>query len=159
MRCWELRSLMLNTTPLILAFAVIFAMPSFSAAGSAVTQQQMRSGKRVVEQEIDGVKALFMILNIREWLKGKPLPRDLRETHHIMVSFRDAKTGKPLNEGKVRVKVAAPDGKEQTKDLENMQWHFGADFELARKGSYGIMAKFKLRDGKVRSSSFWYEVK
>jgi hypothetical protein len=76
-----------------------------------------------------------------------------------MVSFRDAKTGKPLNEGKVRVKVAAPDGKEQTRDMENMQWHFGADFELARKGSYGIMAKFKLRDGKVRSSSFWYEVK
>jgi len=159
MKCRELRSLMLNTPPLILAFAVIFAMPSFSAAGSAVTQQQMRSGKRVVEQEIDGVKALFMILNIREWLKGKPLPRDLRETHHIMVSFRDAKTGTPLNEGKVRVKVVAPDGKEQTRDLENMQWHFGADFELARKGSYGIMAKFKLRDGKVRSSSFWYDVK
>lgn len=155
----ELRSLRFKATTLFVALSVILAMPSFSNADSAVTRQQMRSGKRVVEQEVDGVKALFMVLNIREWLKGKPLPAGLRETHHVMVSFRDSKTGKPLNEGKVRMKIAAPDGKEQTKDMENMQWHFGADFELVQKGRYGIMAKFKLRDGKVRSTSFWYDMK
>ena len=135
------------------------AVSSAAFAASPVTQQQMKAGKRVMEQEIDGVKAVFMVLNIRDWLKGKPLPKGYKETHHLMVSFRDGKTGKPLNDGAVRVKVQGPDGREQTKDMQFMQWHFGEDFELAKKGDYGVMVKFKLRDGKVRSTSFWYEVK
>ncbi len=43
--------------------------------------------------------------------------------------------------------------------MEGLAGHFGADFELARKGKYGAMAKFRLKDGKVRSTRFWYEVK
>ena len=145
---------------------ILFAVFIFTAAASLtgfaaspVTQQQMKSGKRVMEQDIDGVKAVFMVLNIREWLKGKPVPKSYKETHHLMVSFRDGKTGKPLNDGSVRVKLVAPDGREQTKDMIFMQWHFGEDFQLSQKGDYGVMVKFKLKDGKVRSTSFWYEVK
>ena len=40
-----------------------------------------------------------------------------------------------------------------------MEGHFGADFDLSKKGKYGVMAKFKLADGKVRSAKFWYTVK
>ena len=36
---------------------------------------------------------------------------------------------------------------------------FGSDFTLPKKGKYGVMAKFKLKDGKVRSVKFWYTVK
>jgi hypothetical protein len=36
--------------------------------------------------------------------------------------------------------------------------HFGADFDLSRKGKYGVMSKFQLKDGKVRQSKFWYTV-
>lgn len=33
-----------------------------------------------------------------------------------------------------------------------MQGHFGADFELSKKGKYGVMSKFQLKDGKTRIS-------
>jgi alkylation response protein AidB-like acyl-CoA dehydrogenase len=36
---------------------------------------------------------------------------------------------------------------------------FGADFTMPKKGKYGVMVKFKLADGKVRSAKFWYTIK
>jgi hypothetical protein len=83
----------------------------------------------------------------------------MKETHHLMVEFKDAKSGKALSEGDVTIKVQAPDKSEQTKDLMGMEGHFGADFDLSKKGKYGVMSKFQLKDGKVRSSKFWYTVK
>jgi len=46
-----------------------------------------------------------------------------------------------------------------TKDLMGMQGHFGADVQMGKKGKYGVMSKFKLKDGKVRQAKFWYTVK
>ena len=87
------------------------------------------------------------------------MPKGMKETHHLMVEFKDAKTGKALTEGEVKVKIQGPDKAEQTKDMMGMEGHFGADFDLSKKGKYGVMAKFKLNDGKVKSSKFWYTVK
>jgi hypothetical protein len=87
------------------------------------------------------------------------MPKEMKETHHIMVTFKDAKSGKALTEGEVKVKVLGPDKVEQAKDLMGMQGHFGADFNLSKKGKYGVMSKFQLKDGKVRSAKFWYTVK
>ena len=67
--------------------------------------------------------------------------------------------GKALTEGDVKVKVQGPDKSEQTKDLMAMEGHFGADYVMSAKGKYGVMSKFKLADGKVRSAKFWYTVK
>ena len=75
------------------------------------------------------------------------------------MAFKDVKSGKALTEGKVKVKILTPDKKEQTRDMLAMQGHFGADFELSKKGKYGVMSKFKLKDGKVRQTTFWYEMK
>lgn len=113
------------------------------------------------EEVIDGVKATFKVVSMKEHLKAMKmeLPKDLKETHHIMVEFKDAKSGKALTEGDVKVKVQAPDKTEQTKDMMGMQGHFGADFDLSKKGKYGVMSKFKLADGKVRQAKFWYTVK
>jgi dihydrodipicolinate reductase len=87
------------------------------------------------------------------------MPKEMKETHHIMVEFKDAKSGKALTEGEVKVKVMRPDKSEQTKELMGMEGHFGADFDLSKKGKYGVMARFKLTDGKMRSAKFWYSVK
>jgi hypothetical protein len=76
-----------------------------------------------------------------------------------MAEFADAASGKPITEGEVKVKVVGPDKSEQTKDLMGMEGHFGADFVMAKKGKYGVMCKFKVKDGKIRSSKFWYVVK
>lgn len=113
------------------------------------------------EEVVDGVKATFVIQTMAESMKamGMEMPMGVKETHHVHVEFKDTKTGKALTEGEVKVKIQGPDKAEQTKDLMGMQGHFGADFNLSKKGKYGIMAKFQLKDGKVRSSKFWYTVK
>ena len=112
-------------------------------------------GKVAHEEVVDGVKATFSILDI----KAKMKDMGMKETHHVMVTFKDAKSGKQLSEGKVTVKVQSPDKSEQVKDLMGMEGGFGADFTMPMKGKYGVMAKFKLADGKVRSVKFWYTVK
>ncbi len=113
------------------------------------------------EEVVNGVKATFKVISMKEHLKAMKMemPKGLKETHHLMVEFKDAKTGKALTEGDVKVKVQGPDKAEQTKDMMGMEGHFGADFDLSQKGKYGVMSKFKLKDGQVRSSKFWYTVK
>jgi len=119
----------------------------------------MEMGSTAHQEVIDGVKATFKVMGMKEHMKGMDMPKGMKETHHIMVEFKDAKSGKALTTGQVRVKVIGPDKAEQTKDLMGMQGHFGADFDLSKKGKYGMMCKFELADGKVHSAKFWYTVK
>lgn len=119
----------------------------------------MDMGTTAYETVVDGVKATFKVIDMREQMKGMAMPKDMKDTHHIMVAFKDAETGALISEGEVRMKVVGPDKAEQTKDLMGMEGHFGADFDLSKKGRYGVMCKFKLKDGKVREAKFWYEVK
>ena len=113
------------------------------------------------EEVVDGVKATFKVMSMKEHMKAMKmeLPKGMKETHHVAVEFKDVKSGKSLTEGEVKVKVQNPDKSDQTKDLVGMQGHFGADFIMANKGKYGVMCKFLLKDGKTRSSKFWYIVK
>lgn len=113
------------------------------------------------DEVVDGVKATFKVMGMAEHMKAMKMemPKGMKETHHIAVEFKDAKTGKPITSGEVKIKVLGPDKSEQTKDLMAMQGHFGADFDLSKKGKYGVMAKFKVKDEKVRSSKFWYTAK
>jgi hypothetical protein len=113
------------------------------------------------EEVVDGVKATFSVQTMADAMKdmGMEMPKGVKETHHISVSFKDVKSGKALTEGEVTVKVQNPDKSTQTKELMGMQGHFGGDFELAKNGNYGVMCKFKLKDGKIRQAKFWYSVK
>jgi hypothetical protein len=113
------------------------------------------------EEVVDGVKATFNVQTMADAMKGMgmEMPTGVKETHHISVSFKDAKSGKALTEGTVTIKVQNPDKSTQTKELMGMQGHFGADFDLAKKGNYGVMCKFLLKDGKTRQAKFWYPVK
>jgi hypothetical protein len=52
-----------------------------------------------------------------------------------------------------------PGKSEQVKNLRKMGEGFGANFTMPKAGKYGVMAKFKLKDGKVRTAKFWYTVK
>ena len=115
----------------------------------------MAMGKVAHEEVVDGVKATFEVMDIQKKMKEM----GMSETHHIMVVFTDIKSGKKLSEGEVTVKVLSPDKSEQVKELMGMEGGFGSDFTLSKKGKYGVMAKFKLADGKIRSAKFWYTVK
>lgn len=113
------------------------------------------------EQVVDGVKVTFKVMSMKDHMKamGMELPKGMKETHHIAVEFKDARSGKALTQGEAKVKVQNPDKSDQTKDLMAMQGHFGADFDMSKKGKYGVMSKFVVKDGKVRSAKFWYMVR
>ena len=113
------------------------------------------------EEVVDGVKVSFKIQGAKEAMKAMKMemPMEKGETHYIAATFKDAKSGKALTEGEVKLKVIGPDKKEQTQDLMAMHGEFGAFFDLSKKGKYGVMSKFQLKDGKTRSAKFWYTVK
>jgi hypothetical protein len=115
----------------------------------------MSMGNLAHEEVVDGVKETFRVIDIQQKMKEMRM----KETHHIMVMFTDAKTGKKLSEGEVKIKVIAPDKMEQVKDLMGMEGGFGSDFTMPKKGKYGVMCKSQLKDGKVRSIKFWYTAK
>ena len=154
--------------------AVILAIASFALAAplAALAEMDMNHGSMKMEHHggcggmmsmgevaydgvVDGVEATFVVIDI----KAKMKEMGMKETHHIMVVFTDAKSGAKLSEGEVKVKVTGPDKKEQVKEMMGMEGGFGSDFTMPEKGKYGVMAKFKLKDGKVRSVKFLYIVK
>ena len=158
---------MKKTTVLIAAlFALAAPMASFAAMdhgghGSMNMGSGGHQGMVAHEEVVDGVKATFTVQTMADAMKamGMEMPSGVKETHHISVSFKDARTGKALTDGEVKIKVQNPDKSDQAKGMMGMQGHFGADFDLSKKGKYGVMCKFQLRDGKVRQSKFWYMVK
>ena len=157
---------MKKMTVLIAAiFALTAPAASFAADhnghGSMDMGHGAHKGNVAHEEVVDGVKATFKVMSMKEHMKAMDMemPKGMKETHHIAVEFKDAKSGKALTEGEVKVKVQNPDKSDQSKELMGMQGHFGADFDFSKKGKYGVMSKFQLKDGKVRSAKFWYTVK
>jgi hypothetical protein len=154
---------------LVITFAALSALAAPVALLAAehdhsshdMMQHSAMKGNVAHEEVVDGVKAVFKVQTMADAMKamGMEMPKGVKETHHLSVTFTDAKTGKAITEGEVTVKVQGPDKSDQTKDLMGMHGHFGGDFNLAKKGKYGVMCKFKVKDGKVRSAKFWYEVK
>ena len=151
---------------MIVATAAIIALSAPAAFAmehdhSSHTSGMTHTGNTTHEEVIDGVKATFSVQTMADAMKamGMEMPKGGKETHHISVSFKDVKSGKALTEGEVKVKVQGPDKAEQTKDLMGMHGHFGADFDLSKKGKYGVMAKCLLKDGKVRTARFWYSAR
>lgn len=152
-----------------LVFSVVVvmmaALPLMAAeqdhAGHGMNYLGNNSPANAHQEVVDGVKATFNVKTMADAMKdmGMEMPKGVKETHHIAVSFNDMKTGKPIEKGEVKIKVQAPDKSDQTKDLSAMHGHFGADFEMKVKGKYGVMCRTKLPDGKIRSIKFWYTVK
>lgn len=159
---------------IIIAAAFAVSAPIASLAAMEHGSMKMEHGGHMEhkagvahEEVVDGVKATFMIISMKERMKEMKMemPAGMKETHHLMVEFTDAKSGKNLSEGEVKVKIQAPDKTAQEKDLMGMAGMsgmgagFGADLVMDKKGKYGVMTRFKLKDGKVRSAKFWYTVK
>lgn len=147
---------------LTLLIAVLFAL-AVPVVSIAAMDHGSHQGAAAHEEVVDGVKATFKVISMKEHMKSMDMamdmPKGMKDTHHLAVEFKDAKSGKALTEGEVKVKVQNPDKSEQSKVLMGMQGHFGADLDLSQKGKYGVMCKFQLKDGKIRSAKFWYTIK
>jgi hypothetical protein len=108
------------------------------------------------EEEQDGVKAMFHLMTVDPKVK----PAGHKATHHLMVMFNDAGTGKTIGSGTVAVKIESPDEKESKPvRLMGMQGHFGADVTLDQPGIWHFRVATKLADGKVRQFHSHHVVK
>jgi hypothetical protein len=151
---------------LILTIAAVLAISAPAAFAADHEGHDMHAGHASMggpahEEVIDGVKATFNVQTMADAMKamGMDMPKGVKETHHISLALKDVKSGKALTEGEATIKLQGPDKKDQTRELMGMHGHFGADFEMVKKGKYGVMCKFKTADGKVRQAKFWYTVK
>jgi len=154
-------AVIVTAASIALAAPVAILAAEHDHSGHDMTQHSAMKGNVAHEEVVDGLKAVFKVQTMADAMKamGMEMPKGVKETHHLSVTFTDVKTGKAITEGEVKVKVKGPDKSDQTKDLMGMHGHFGGDFDLVKKGKYGVMCKFKVKDGKVRSAKFWYEVK
>ena len=148
---------LITLTAAVLALSFPFVVNAMDHGGHAMENKSSVAH----EETVDGVKATFKVQTMADAMKamGMEMPKGVKETHHVSVSFKDAKSGTPLTEGAVTVKLQKPDNSALTKELMGMHGHFGADFDLSKSGKYGVMCKFQLKDGKTRQSKFWYTAK
>ncbi|MBW6519508.1 MAG: hypothetical protein K0A99_00630 [Desulfoarculaceae bacterium] len=103
-----------------------------------------------------GVMANSHLNNVTEAMANVGMPY----THHFMVMFMDEKSGDPIGEGTVAVKIRNPAGEESAPlHLEGMDGHFGADIILEQKGMYEFSVGTALIDGVKRQYQFTYEYK
>jgi len=107
------------------------------------------------EATVKGVKAMAKLRDISKAMAEA----GMNMTHHFMVAFSDAATGKALDSGVVAVKVVDPAGKKQeAAKMMAMDGSFGADVALSRKGKYVFEVGTKLGNGEKRQFSFEYQV-
>ena len=76
-------------------------------------------------------------------------------THHIMVYFTDAKSGKAITGGKAALKVQGQDATSRPMMLTLMGEGYGADLRID-KGQYKFEVGSKLEDGQKRQFSYAY---
>ena len=148
----------MRKTSLIWTMTLLLLAPLAAVAGM---DHAAHGGKVAHEEVVDGVKATFSITSIADELrsKGEAPPRGMKETHHLAAAFADVGGKRPLAKGLVAIRVQGPGQSGEPLELTVMDGHFGIDLDLSRPGSYGIMCRFVLEDGKKRQAMFRYEVK
>ncbi len=104
---------LIAVTASILAFSFPLAIFAMDHSGHAMEHKSTAAHEEVV----DGVKATFNVQTMADAMKdmGMEMPKGVKETHHISVVFKDAKSGTALTEGTVTIKIQNPDKTTQVK--------------------------------------------
>ena len=106
--------------------------------------------------EADGVKGVAYLNDVR----NKMAKYGLKQTHHIMVEFKDVASGEVIETGSVTVKAEDPDKNIRDEiQLYVMEGSFGADIYLVKKGMYNFIIGAVLSDGKKRTFRLHFEYK
>lgn len=116
------------------------------------------AGQILIGSDIqDGVRGTAHIDDVRKAMAEMRM----KETHHLMISFKEDKGGKVVDSGMAAVKVIDPTGAkgEAIVSMVAMEGSFGADLTLAKPGKYVFEVGTKLADGKKRQYRFVYTVK
>ncbi len=128
-----------------------------AAAPQEKQGQGVEKGMVIREKVVDGVRVTFRMVSIKDEMKGMAM-KGMKETHYIMVSFKDTKSGQPVAGGEVVMKLVGPDKAQQIKELKDVRGDFSEDFDMSKKGTYAITTKYRLLGGDVENDKFKYTV-
>ncbi len=156
---------MKNLTLILTLFLSLLALPAVamqhdqSSHGSHSGANGMAAAGALADlgtQTVNGVAAMAHIKDVRDVMAKS----GQATTHHFMVMFNDAQSGKSIDGGKVAVKITAPGGTVGAPlELMGMPGHFGADLVLSAPGSYRFEVGTRLADGKIRQFVFSATIK
>jgi hypothetical protein len=114
---------------------------------------------------VEGVKVTFQIManaEHRKMLKDMKMKDDIEAgtTHNITVVLTDQSTQKEITDAAVSMKVVAPKGKDQIKNLkyEGSMKSYDGYFNLPEKGKYELLVLIKAGDQK-KTAGIYYELK
>ncbi len=148
----------MKSTIIHLSIAALFfsTQPALASSGhghdASQKQMEMNHGKTFKHHEVvDGVKSEFEIMRLADM----NMKDEHGATHHIMVKLSDVKDGKEIKEAIGKIKVIAPDGKEQESALKNYSGIFAANFTFDEEGKYGVICLVKV-GGQQKVMKFWY---
>ena len=139
---------------------------SMDHSGHGNSAQQMVHGSTVIdldksvimlpEQTVDSITALAHLKDV----KATMTKMGMKHTHHFMLNFKDAKSGKALEAQVAAVKIVDPSGKEgEPVKLMSMDGHSGAEVILAASGAYKFKVAVKLAGKKKVQYEFAYTLK
>ena len=111
--------------------------------------QGMQSFKH--QAVVDGIRADFQVMRLADMHMSDPQGR----THHIMVKLSQEGSGHPIADAIGKIKVIAPDKKEQTGVLKRYGDFLAANFTFDAPGKYGVICLFVV-DGQRHVVKFWY---
>lgn len=151
---------------MVLPTAALANSHSMDHSGHGNSAQQMVHGSTVIdmdksvimlpEQTVDSITALAHLKDV----KATMTKMGMKHTHHFMLNFKDAKSGKALEAQVAAVKIVDPSGKEgEPVKLMSMDGHSGADVILATSGVYKFNVAVKLAGEKKVQYEFAYTVK
>jgi hypothetical protein len=145
----------------LMPVAAMAASHEHGAAPAGHTQpgHEMAMDQKMImldDQVVDGIKAMAHLNDVKEAMAKA----GMKETHHLMVMFQEAGTGKTVETGTAALKIKGPDNVESAPiPLMSMVGYFGGDIVLGAPGMYTFTIGTKLADGKTRQFEFSHELK
>jgi hypothetical protein len=100
---------------------------------------------------VDGIQADFQVMSLASMNMSDPEGH----THHIMVKLSHEESGQPIADAIGKIKVIAPDKKEQTGLLKRYGDFMAANFTFDVPGKYGVICLFVV-NGQKHVVKFWY---
>lgn len=150
---------LIGGTPALAGAVEHGSMPGMEHGGSMTGMSHVSKGAGQIligSASQEGVKSTAHLDDIRKAMAEM----GMKETHHLMVTFKDDKGGKVIESGSVAVKVTDPAGvRGEAVKMLAMEGSFGVDLALAKPGKYLFEVGTKLADGKTRQFRFEYTVK
>lgn len=150
----------------VLTLPLAAVTPEQAQAHQGHKSHQMNSQVKVIEDVQIAVDFQTMAQHhkMMKMMKMK-MKHTKGATHHFSVTLMHKKAKHVIKDAIVKIKLVGPDkktlGSEKGTKMESMSGngmhHFGADYNLTKKGKYNAMFMFKVK-GKVRKAEFTFNL-